>query len=84
MGVGEIDPEGSTKMADSLDKHSPFRQKNVWHYYECMLLVKLLCRTRIINSFWVGVGIDHLGSWLTTIRLCPCVVIHVIPHDQSH
>ncbi len=37
-------------------------------------------RTRIINSFWVGIRIDPSGSRLTTLWLHPHVVI---PHDHD-
>ncbi len=48
----------TTNMADKLEKHSLFRQKQAF-----CINIKVFCwltcgRTRVINLFWVGVGSD--------------------------
>ncbi len=54
----------TTKMADSLNKNTPFRQKHVLHHYECILLVKLLWQNHDYQPILSG-------NWDWSLRLMP-------------
>ncbi len=72
----------TTKMADKLEKELTFqRETNILHHYKGILLLKLLWQNRIINSFCVGVGIDHSGSiWPTPTQTS--LLIHTATSDK--
>ncbi len=74
----------TTKKADKLEKHSLFRQKQTF-----CIIIKVFCwqnccgRTRIINLFWVEVGIDPLWSGSMPLIASLSRAVTQIPRNQS-